>query len=97
VWILLSGAAFLPGCATLPAMTDIGFEDDEELAGEIVSRLRNDGLTSRYSFGVTVEGGLCTLNGNVPNRNVSARAESIARSVAGVIDVQNNLLNLSTW
>lgn len=39
VWILLSGAAFLPGCATLPAMTDIGFEDDEELAGEIVSRL----------------------------------------------------------
>ena len=81
----LSGA----GCASLSSST--GVEEvalsDADISHEIQNRLRDDLVTTRQTFGVSVSGGVVTLTGSVKNAQVRARAINIAEGSPGVREV----------
>lgn len=53
--------------------------------------LMQDSLTGEYGIEVLDNNGIITLTGVVPSREVMERAEAIARDVAGVQGVINQL------
>ena len=58
---------------------------------EVQTALLQDQLTGEYGIEVLDSNGTITLIGVVPSREVSERAEAIARDVAGVQGVINEL------
>jgi hypothetical protein len=78
------------GCAT-PAYDPAAVTglSDSEIASDIRSRLEDDGIAGMYSFGVTVQNGIVTLQGSVPPDDaVRARIVSVAASAPGVRSVR---------
>lgn len=58
---------------------------------EVQTALMQDQLTGDYGIEVLDNNGVITLTGVVPSREVSERAEAIARDVPGVQGVINQL------
>ena len=58
---------------------------------EVQTALMQDQLTGEYGIEVLDNNGVITLKGVVPSREVSERAEAVARDVAGVQGVINEL------
>lgn len=75
--------------AHLPA-----YRPDDELERDVEEALQRDELLRLLGLPirVEVEDGLVRLRGHVHNRALSARAEEIARSVPGVLGVENRLV-----
>lgn len=64
---------------------------DASIAQRVSDALQADQTVARYSISVAGEGTTVTLNGQVGTQHEKATAERCARSVAGVIDVINEL------
>jgi osmotically-inducible protein OsmY len=58
---------------------------------QVESALLQDRLTQDYGIEVLDSNGVITLRGMVPNRKVREQAEAVAREVAGVTTVINEL------
>lgn len=58
---------------------------------QVESALLQDRATQDYGIEVMDSNGVITLRGMVPNRKVREQAEAIARGVAGVTSVINEL------
>ena len=58
---------------------------------EVQTALMQDQLTGEYGIEVLDSNGVITLKGVVPSREVSERAEAVAREVEGVQGVINEL------
>lgn len=58
---------------------------------EVQTALMQDSLTGEYGIEVLDSNGVITLKGVVPSREVSERAEVIARGIDGVQGVINEL------
>jgi osmotically-inducible protein OsmY len=58
---------------------------------QVESALLQDDLTQDYGIEVLDSNGVITLRGMVPNRKVREQAEAVAREVAGVTNVINEL------
>ena len=58
---------------------------------QVESALLQDRLTQDYGIEVLDSNGVITLRGMVPNHQVREQAEAVAREVAGVTDVINEL------
>ncbi|MBN1268640.1 MAG: BON domain-containing protein [Kiritimatiellae bacterium] len=90
--LLLAMLVTAAGCATSPG--ESGWRDlpnDAALAQDIQTRLRDDGIAGRYSFGVTAEQGIVVLRGTVPNDMVRARVIGIALGTPGVVEVVDEI------
>ena len=83
---------FACGCASPMYNASIDSLSDEEIASEVQNRLDDDDVTGRYTFGVTVEDGVVTLQGSVPTKDtLRARIVSTAASAPGVVSVEEDL------
>jgi osmotically-inducible protein OsmY len=86
---LAAAALFvLSGCAALQGQ-DISNDpvSDEGIASIAHSRLNDDAMTARATLSVTVENGLATLYGTVPDEAVRQRALQILAGTDGIFDV----------
>lgn len=87
--MITSALIFTCGCATMP---DSGSLSDEDIADEVRNRLEEDSVSRLYSFGVTVENGVVTIQGSVPAQDaLRARIVSVAASAPGVERVEEDL------
>lgn len=88
----LSAAALLAlsGCAALEGQ-DLGNDSvsDEGIASIAGSRLNGDSMTARATLSVTVENGLATLYGAVPDEATRQRAIQILKGTEGIFDVMD--------
>jgi len=83
---------FMCGCASPMYNASIDSMSDDEIASEVKNRLEDDDVTGRYTFGVTVEDGVVTLQGSVPTKDsLRARIISTAASAPGVVSVEEKL------
>lgn len=64
---------------------------DERIAEDVHERLTDDHDVDGTHIVVRVENGVVTLNGIVRDRRQKRRAEDVAASCTGVIDVMNEL------
>lgn len=88
---LLCGAVPLVSCQTAGPSEMVHSAKDHELAGDVHRHLRDGLVLDGTRIGVTVQDGIVTLHGTVPDRAVKARAMSIAENVPGVVKVNNTL------
>jgi hyperosmotically inducible periplasmic protein len=65
--------------------------NENDLQHQVESALRQDRVTQDYGIEVLDSNGIITLRGAVPNREVREQAEAVAREVAGVTSVINEL------
>lgn len=83
----------LAGCTQLDANRSSSVNDnDQDLTSEVSRKLAADPLTSHLRLGVAAEDGVVTLSGRIDNPTVRLRALSIARSVPGVRDVNDQTI-----
>lgn len=80
VAVLLVGT-FVMGCASLTS-GDLG--GDAELAATIQDRLAQDAVAGRRPLMVSVEQGVATVSGSLPDAGARARALAIVRGTPGV-------------
>jgi hypothetical protein len=64
---------------------------DSRIREDVCDRLRDDDAVDAADITVTVSSGEVTLSGGISDRYSKRRAEHIAASVRGVVDVQNQL------
>ena len=64
---------------------------ENSLQLQVESALLQDSITQDYGIEVLDSNGVVTLRGMVPNRTVREQAEVVAREVAGVTSVINEL------
>ena len=87
-----STAIQLAGCAASFDQRDVPAVDDSSLAGSVKTALANEaGLGTTMNVNVASNNGTVQLTGFVDSEQASLRAEQIARSVAGVRGVRNEL------
>lgn len=76
--------------------TDVPTTDDS-VERRIEAALARDAYTHGKDIDVTVENGMLTLRGEVPNTFIKRRAEMVAERVEGVIFVENQLDAERRW
>ncbi len=64
---------------------------DDALLADVVRELREDATTIDLAIRVSVERGVVTLRGEVPNLDDAENAESVAGRVPGVVEVREEL------
>ena len=64
---------------------------DRQLAVDVVHRLEYEGLTDLRNFAVTVNNGVATVHGVVPNEPARARVLAVVRGTPGVQDVVDKM------
>jgi osmotically-inducible protein OsmY len=64
---------------------------DENIREEVCSRLTRHGYVDASRISVEVQEGEVILTGTVPNRQMKRMAEDAVETIAGVIDVHNQL------
>jgi osmotically-inducible protein OsmY len=65
---------------------------DDQLRDAIASTLANDGYLAGYQLEISVAEGVVTLSGDLPSLFLKQRAVNQARSVAGVSDVDDQMI-----
>jgi osmotically-inducible protein OsmY len=85
---ILAACLVLSGCAALEGQ-DLGDDpvSDEGITSIASSRLNNDVLVARATLSVTVDNGLATLYGMVPDEATRRRAIQILEGTPGIFDV----------
>lgn len=85
---MLAALGLLSGCAALEGQ-DLAADpiSDEGIAAVANSRLNDDSMVGSATLSATVEDGLATLNGIVPNEAARQRALQILRGTPGIFDV----------
>lgn len=90
--LLVILAVFLGGCAGSPQEASTGeFVDDRAITTRVKTQLLRDEQVSGLDVNVDTFKGTVQLNGFVDSAEQKQRAEAIAKGVAGVQRVQNNL------
>jgi osmotically-inducible protein OsmY len=88
--LTLAAAALLAlsGCAALEGQ-DLSNDpiSDEGITSIANSRLNDDSMTGRATLNATVESGLATLYGTVPDEATRQRAIQILKGTDGIFDV----------
>ena len=64
---------------------------DERIREEVCERLTEDDYVDATDIEVDVREGIVMLSGTVDDRLIKRRAEDVAESVRGVIDIQNQI------
>jgi hyperosmotically inducible protein len=64
---------------------------DDDIKDRVEFRLDTNDLVRKYSLHTKVASGVVTLSGDVANAAQKAEAERLARGVAGVVRVQNDI------
>lgn len=67
------------------------FFDDSTITTKVKTKLFNDPITSGWNISVKTEKGVVYLTGEVESAKESQRATELARGVAGVKSVRNEL------
>ena len=84
-------AAFV-GCASTPKQESMGeYFDDSTITGKVKADLLADNVLKSFGVSVKTYRGIVQLSGFVDTQGTKDRASSIARKVAGVKEVRNNL------
>jgi hyperosmotically inducible protein len=79
------------GCTAMTGKTAGENVDDASITASVKSKLAAEKMATLTKVDVDTNRGTVYLTGNVENAAVKARATEIARQVAGVRDVVNNL------
>jgi hyperosmotically inducible protein len=79
------------GCTAMTGKTAGENVDDASITASVKSKLAAEKMATLTKVDVDTNRGTVYLTGNVENATVKARATEIARQVAGVRDVVNNL------
>ncbi len=88
--VLLATAGFTAGCGT--AQSPRRQVEDTAITAEVKKKMASDvGLSSVTNIDVNTTNGVVTLAGQVESEEVRDQAEQIARSVNGVVAVNNHL------
>jgi hypothetical protein len=95
-WALMAVAVLLgtAGCATTAttARTTGEYVDDARIAADVRTKLLTDPTLNGSSIAVTSSDGVVYLSGTAPSSNSQTRATQLAREVAGVRSVVNNMV-----
>ena len=67
--------------------------DDGRIKNQIVQYIRGEPSLARYPIQVNVRQGVVTLSGMVNNVSDSMRAYALAKTVPGVLRIENNLVS----
>lgn len=85
-------ALYNGGCAGTPTRKSTGeFIDDATITGKVKTAFAQDPGVSALDVKIDTFKGNVSLSGFVNTAEEKARAEQIARSVEGVVSVQNNV------
>ena len=93
---LCIAACVLAGCATYdppPAMVGTS-SADQQLANDVTSRLSEDSVTGRYTYGVTTQNGVVTIQGAAPDETTRKRILGIVGGTPGVQGVVDRLYRM---
>jgi osmotically-inducible protein OsmY len=82
------------GCATNEPAVQEAPSSDVQIAREAMNRLANDSVAGRYTFGVTVQNGVATVTGAVPDETFRLRVLGIVRGTPGVVEVVDRLYRM---
>lgn len=83
----------LSGCASTPQSSSTGeYIDDSVITAKVKSLLAQDEGLKTLQIGVETFKGVVQLSGFVNSQKTIDDAEKIARSVAGVVSVKNNII-----
>lgn len=86
-------AATISGCATTPTSEGTGeYFDSATITTKVKSAYASDPVVSALRVHVTTYKGVVQLSGFVSSAVEKQKAETIARSVAGVKDVKNGIV-----
>lgn len=94
IFAVFAAFAFLlmTGCAGTENSRSTGtYIDDKAISTKVEAQLARDSITQAIQVEVETYKGVVQLSGFVDSVDKIERAEEIARSVAGVKDVQNDL------
>jgi osmotically-inducible protein OsmY len=83
--------AVTAGCTAMTGKSAGENVDDAKITATVKSKLAAEKISTLTKVDVDTNKGTVYLTGNVENATVKARATEIARQVAGVRDVVNNL------
>ena len=88
--LLLAAAIVIIACSTSqPPNTQV---DDGRITAEVKSKLASDVRPSSLAnISVNTTNGVVTLAGQVESAEIKRNAEKVARSVPGVVSINNNL------
>lgn len=92
--LAVAGATALQtaGCAGTPTRQSAGeYIDDAAITTKVKAEFVRDPVVQAFDVGVDTFKGTVQLNGFVETPEQKARAEQIARTVPGVVTVQNKL------
>ena len=90
VLVLLVGVT--AGCTSMTGKTAGENVDDATITAQVKTKLAAEKLATLTKVDVDTNKGVVYLRGNVENTTIKSRATDIARQVAGVRDVVNNLV-----
>ena len=90
VLVLLVGVT--AGCTAMTGKTAGENVDDATITAQVKSKLAAEKLATLTKVDVDTNRGVVYLRGNVENVTIKSRATDIARQVAGVREVVNNLV-----
>jgi len=80
------------GCTSTPTRESTGqYIDSSVVTSKVKTKLLEDSVTTGFDISVKTYKGVVQLSGFVDNAKEKRRAEELARSVAGVKDVRNDL------
>jgi osmotically-inducible protein OsmY len=89
--VVMMIAAFV-ACESKPKQSSTGeVVDDSVITTKIKTQLAADELLKAFQVSVETRKGVVELSGSVNSQNAKDKAGQIARGVAGVKSVQNNL------
>lgn len=81
----------LTGCESMTGKTTGQTIDDAAITASVQEKLTGDKLSNFARINVDADGSVVTLKGTVRSVEEKTRAEELARQVAGVTKVNNNL------
>lgn len=81
------------GCTSTPTQESTGqYIDSSVVTSKVKTKLLEDSVTTGFDISVKTYKGVVQLSGFVDNAQEKHRAEELARSVAGVKGVRNDLV-----
>jgi hyperosmotically inducible protein len=89
--VLVMVVAVAAGCASMTGKSAGENVDDASITASVKSKLAAEKVATLTKVDVDTNKGTVYLTGNVENAAVKARATDLARQVAGVREVVNNL------
>lgn len=90
--IFLAALLALAGCASTESQKSAGeYIDDAAITAKVETALIRDDSLDAIDINIETYKGVVQLSGFVDSREDVREAEDVAREVAGVVDVQNNL------